>query len=74
MVRDRHNQNNGRDHEDGQDEPPRRHRLRDEVDLDTLTRELLTVVDQTMGPAKVSLWLRSTRRQPAGQPDQASRL
>jgi hypothetical protein len=34
-------------------------RLRDEVDLDTLTGELLGVVDQTMAPATVSLWLRS---------------
>ena len=34
-------------------------RLRDEVDLDTLTGELLTVVDQTVAPTKVSLWLRS---------------
>jgi hypothetical protein len=34
-------------------------RLRDELDLDTLTNELLTVVDQTMEPVRVSLWLRS---------------
>jgi hypothetical protein len=33
-------------------------RLRDQVDLDTLSAELLGVVDQTVQPATVSLWLR----------------
>jgi hypothetical protein len=33
-------------------------RLREEVDLDTLTAELLTVVDQTVQPTTASLWLR----------------
>ena len=33
-------------------------RLRDEVDLDTLSAELLTVVDQTVQPTRASLWLR----------------
>jgi hypothetical protein len=33
-------------------------RLRDQVDLDTLTTELLTVVDQTIEPTTSSLWLR----------------
>ena len=33
-------------------------RLRDQIDLDTLTVELLAVVDQTMQPTQVSLWLR----------------
>src|SRR6266568_1088016 len=33
-------------------------RLRQQVDLDTLTAELLGVVEQTMQPASVSLWLR----------------
>jgi hypothetical protein len=34
-------------------------RLRDQVDLDTLTAELLAVVDGTVQPASASLWLRS---------------
>jgi hypothetical protein len=33
-------------------------RLRQQVDLDTLTSELLAVVDQTMQPTQASLWLR----------------
>ena len=32
--------------------------LREQVDLDTLTADLLAVVDQTMQPTQVSLWLR----------------
>ncbi len=50
-------------------------RLRQEIDLDTLTAELLAVVDQTMQPTQASLWLRppvgashdqrATRRSPA---------
>jgi hypothetical protein len=35
-------------------------RLRDQVDLDTLSTELLAVVDQTMEPTRVSLWLRAS--------------
>jgi hypothetical protein len=34
-------------------------RLRDQVDLTTLTGELLAVVDQTMQPTRSSLWLRT---------------
>jgi len=33
-------------------------RLRDHTDLDTLTSEVLGVVDQTMEPTRASLWLR----------------
>jgi hypothetical protein len=33
-------------------------RLRDEIDLDALTAELLVVVDQTIQPTRASLWLR----------------
>jgi hypothetical protein len=38
-------------------------RLRDELDLDTLSAELLAVVDQTMQPTTASLWLRPSARQ-----------
>jgi len=34
-------------------------RLRDQIDLETLTSELLVVVGQTMRPAHASLWLRA---------------
>jgi hypothetical protein len=37
-------------------------RLRQQVDLDTLTSELLGVVDQTMQPTSVWLWLRPSVR------------
>jgi hypothetical protein len=37
-------------------------RLRDELDLDTLTAELLGVVHQTVEPTTVSLWLRPSAR------------
>ena len=33
-------------------------RLRDQVELDTLSAELLAVVDQTVQPTRASLWLR----------------
>jgi hypothetical protein len=37
-------------------------RLRQQVDLDSLSAELLAVVDQTMEPTQVSLWLRAPAR------------
>jgi hypothetical protein len=37
-------------------------RLRDQVDLDTLSAELLAVVDQTIQPTQASLWLRPADR------------
>jgi hypothetical protein len=37
-------------------------RLRDQVDLDTLSAELLAVVGQTVEPTKVSLWLQPTQQ------------
>ncbi|MBA3628615.1 MAG: hypothetical protein H0W55_02910 [Actinobacteria bacterium] len=43
-------------------------RLRDEVDLNTLTRLLLHVVRQTLEPTEVSLWLRTSERTPESTP------
>jgi hypothetical protein len=43
-------------------------RLREEIDLDTLSAELLAVVDQTMEPTRVSLWLRPAAHGPSGTP------
>jgi hypothetical protein len=41
----------------------------DQVDLDTLSSELLAVVDQTMEPTQVSFWLRPS---PPGSSDTPS--
>jgi hypothetical protein len=42
-------------------------RLRDEVDLSTLSAELLAVVDRTMQPTSASLWLRPSAPGNAGR-------
>jgi hypothetical protein len=49
---------NRRRHDAGQTIAAFSARLRDQVDLTTLTGELLAVVDQTMQPTQASLWLR----------------
>jgi hypothetical protein len=41
-------------------------RLRDQVDLDTVSTELLAIVDQTMQPTRIVLWLRPS---PSGSSD-----
>jgi hypothetical protein len=43
-------------------------RLRDQVDLDTLTGELLAVADQTMQPTRASVWLRDNPTPPRTSP------
>ena len=43
-------------------------RLRDQVDLDTLSAELLAAVDQTMRPTAASLWLRPSAADKAPGP------
>ena len=39
-------------------------RMHEEMDLDTLTAELLAVADQTMEPTMASLWLRPSAQAP----------
>jgi uncharacterized membrane protein YbhN (UPF0104 family) len=48
-------------------------RLRDQLDLDTLSAELLAVVDQTMQPTRVSLWLRPSAHGSSGTPRSEAR-
>jgi hypothetical protein len=48
-------------------------RLRDQIDLDTLTTELLAVVDQTMQPTEASLWLRPSPHGSSGTPPSQAR-
>jgi hypothetical protein len=47
--------------------------LPDQVDLDTLSSELLAVVDQTMEPTRVSLWLRPSAPGSSGTPRSEAR-
>ena len=47
--------------------------LRDQVNLDTLAPELLAVVDQTMEPTRVSLWLRPSAPGSSGTPRSEAR-
>ena len=47
--------------------------LREQVDLDTLATDLLAVVDQTMEPTRVSLWLRPSAPGSSGTPRSEAR-
>ena len=48
-------------------------RLRDQIDLDTLSTELLAVVDQTTEPTRVSLWLQPSASGSSGTPRSEAR-
>jgi hypothetical protein len=48
-------------------------RLRDQVDLGTLSTELVAVVDQTMQPTRVSLWLRPSPNHSSDTPHRDAR-
>jgi hypothetical protein len=48
-------------------------RLRDQLDLDTLTSELLAIVDQTTEPTRASLWLRPSAPGSSGTPHREAR-
>ena len=48
-------------------------RLRDQLDLDTLSAELVAIVDQTMEPTRVSLWLRPSASGSSGTPRSEAR-
>ena len=48
-------------------------RLREQIDLDTLSSEVLAVVDQTMEPTRVSLWLRPSPQGSSGTPRSQAR-
>jgi hypothetical protein len=48
-------------------------RLRDQLDLDTLSTELLAIVDQTTEPTQASLWLRPSAPGSSGTPHREAR-
>ena len=48
-------------------------RLRDQLDLDTLSTELLAVVNQSMEPTRISLWLRPSASGSSGTPRSEAR-
>jgi hypothetical protein len=48
-------------------------RLREQIDLDTLSTELQAVVDQTMEPTRVSLWLQPSAHGSSGTPGSEAR-
>jgi hypothetical protein len=48
-------------------------RLRDQIDLDTLSTELLAIVDQTTEPTRASLWLRPSAPGSSGTPRSEAR-
>jgi hypothetical protein len=46
-------------------------RLRQQIDLDTLSAELLAVIDETVEPTMLSLWLRPSAPPSEGQATRA---
>src|SRR5215208_6698366 len=48
-------------------------RLRDQIDLDTLSTELLAIVHQTTEPTRASLWLHSSAPGSSGRPNREAR-
>ena len=48
-------------------------RRRDQIDLDTLSTELLAIVHQTTEPTRASLWLHSSAPGPSGRPNREAR-
>jgi hypothetical protein len=48
--------------------------LRNEVDLSQLSEQLVAVVEETMQPASVSLWLRTPRQERRRGTDHLSQL